>query len=508
MATLGDIQIKKFKTFAPEISTKKHFSEYYNACPKEAEKIVTALFESKYGISWEKALANRPVREYENDDYFIWELVSKASSNKPLAEARDENGVVIESTKLDQAGVNGMVGSHGMPFTLVFEEQCFFEGETVVGNLNELYPMVIISKGKAEGTRVAYQVQLSGGNIEGIPADRLLRGERFSHEANYVEADQSQKVGGLRFSTNSKMREEWSTIRLYHTVGGELHRDGYLDCKIPYIRETDGKVDYLNFFMAAIERTFDYTFNKMMINAQLFGVSNRNANGQYTVIGKSGNVVKTGNGLYTQMRRGARVKYYNKFNIKELTDEIGKLCMNANMPMDKRKIVITTGELGMIWFHEAVERETSGWINVHDEVGKIRKTNNESSSNALAAGYQYTEYLGPNNVLIQVQNMPYYNDKERNKILINGYPAFSARFDIFDIGSDEEPNVILTRLKGEGVARGYINGLRNPFTRQDQINFMATDVDGSSMHRKSGRFGVQLIDPTRVISFIPQVLQG
>lgn len=509
MATLGEVQIKKFTTFAPEIATRKHFSEFYCACPKEMEKVVTTLWEAKYGVSWEKALANRPVRYFENDDYFIWELVSRATSNNPLVEARDENGVTITADSLEDAGVNGMVGSHGMPFTLVFDKQCFFDGETIVGNLNELYQMVVLGKGRTEGTKVAYEVQLSGGNISGIPAERLLRGERFSHEANYVESDLSRQVGGLRYSTNSKMREEWSMIRLYTEVGGELIRkNGMYDCKVPFIRESDGKVDYLEFFMSAIEREFDFEFNRMMINAQLFGVSNRNANGQYTTVGKSGNVVKTGNGIYTQMRKGARVKYYNKFNIKELTDEIGKLCMNANVPMDKRRIVITTGELGAIWFHEAVERETSGWTMMNDEVGKVRKTTSEFSSHALAAGYQYTEYLGPNNIIITVQNMPYYNDKERNKVLINGYPAFSARFDIFDLGSDEEPNIQLTRLKGDEISRGYINGLRNPFTGQNQINYMATDIDGSSMHRMSGRFGVMLMDPTRVVSLVPQVLQG
>ena len=40
-----------------------------------------------------------------------------------------------------------------------------------------------------------YKVELAGGNTEGVPAERLLAGERFSIEAAFVESELSRKVG-------------------------------------------------------------------------------------------------------------------------------------------------------------------------------------------------------------------------------------------------------------------------------------------------------------------------
>ena len=40
-----------------------------------------------------------------------------------------------------------------------------------------------------------YKVELAGGNVDGVPAERLLAGERFSIEAAFVERELSRKVG-------------------------------------------------------------------------------------------------------------------------------------------------------------------------------------------------------------------------------------------------------------------------------------------------------------------------
>ena len=69
------------------------------------------------------------------------------------------------------------------------------DGEYIVGNLNELYQFRILGDPKSEGTNYVYKVELGGGNMNGVPAERLLSGERFSVESAFVEEELSRSVG-------------------------------------------------------------------------------------------------------------------------------------------------------------------------------------------------------------------------------------------------------------------------------------------------------------------------
>lgn len=77
-----------------------------------------------------------------------------------------------------------------------------------------------------------------GGLTQGIPAERLQAGERFSIEFAPVEREGSRKVGDIRFSSPVSMRNEWSTIRIHHKVwGNKLGRK--LAFGIPMVRRDE-----------------------------------------------------------------------------------------------------------------------------------------------------------------------------------------------------------------------------------------------------------------------------
>lgn len=130
-------------------------------------------------------------------------------------------------------------------------------------------------------------------------------------------------------------------------------------------------------------------------------------------------------------------------------------------------------------FHKAVLQTVSGWTQFTingDQVGIIRKTQSQLHENALAAGFQFTEFLAPNGVKVKIDVDPYYDDPVRNKQLHpNGGVAFSYRYDIFDIGSMDQPNIFKVAVKGqEGDMTSYRWGIRNPWTGQmgnDQMSF-------------------------------------
>lgn len=77
-----------------------------------------------------------------------------------------------------------------------------------------------------------------------------------------------------------------------------------------------------------------------------FGTSNRNQNGEYLNFGKSGNVIKTGAGIFEQTEV-ANTIYYNTFSLKLLEDALYELSA-SKLDMNNRVFIIKTGERGKL----------------------------------------------------------------------------------------------------------------------------------------------------------------
>ena len=384
------------------------------------------------------------------------------------------------------------------------------DGEVIVGNLNEVYPMRILGNPRMEGTNAVYKVELMGGITQGIPAERLLPGERFSYEYAPVERALSRKVGDVRFTSPVSMRNEWSTIRIQHKVPGNM-LNKKLACGIPITKETPTgyKKDVMNMWMHYVDWEVEQTFSEYKNNILAFGRSNRNNNGEYMNFGKSGEVIKMGAGLFEQMEV-ANTQYYNKFSLKLLEDALYELSA-SKLDFGDRYFVIKTGERGAIQFHKAVLQTVSGWTQFTlngDALNVVEKTQSKLHTNALAAGFQFVEYRAPNGVRVKLDVDPYYDDPIRNKVQHpDGGPAFSYRYDIMYIGTMDQPNIFKCKIKGQEEFRGYQWGLRNPYTGQLGNQFMSYDEDSATFHRMA-TLGVCVLDPTRTMSLIPAILQG
>lgn len=120
--------------------------------------------------------------------------------------------------------------------------------EFIVGDLNEIYQFRILGDGKYEGSNTVYTVELAGGNTEGVPAERLQPGERFSVEAAYIEKDLSRKVGDVRFAAPVSMRNEWSRVRIQHKVGGAM-LNKKLAVGVPVVDDATGKSAVKDYWM-------------------------------------------------------------------------------------------------------------------------------------------------------------------------------------------------------------------------------------------------------------------
>ena len=348
-----------------------------------------------------------------------------------------------------------------------------------------------------------------GGITEGIPVERLMNGERFSHEFAPVERELSRKVGDVRFTAPVAMRNEWTTLRKQYKVPGSTMLNKKLACGVPVV-DKNGNKKVETMWMPWVEWQFEQEWSDEKNSALMFGTSNRNQNGEYHNIGKSGEVIRMGDGLLAQMKYG-NTYYYNDFSLKMLEDALYELSA-AKLDFGQRTFVIRTGEQGAILFHNAVRNSLSGWTEFQinaDNLGMVRKTTSPLNKNALAAGFQFTEFSAPNGVVVKLEVDNFYDDPVRNKQLdANGHPAMSSRFDIMYIGTMDQPNIFKCALKGHPEFRGFQWGpFANPFTGDTNNMSASFDEDAAVMHRKT-TLGVCILDPTRTMSLIPANLEG
>lgn len=172
------------------VTKDNHIYGLFRANPQKASDVMTVLMSSMHRPTLDTYLSREvPVREYEDDSELWWDIITSSRRNIPLVEARKLDGTPVTAT-------DNNIGVGFEPFYLVFPTDWFAVGEVLWGNMNEKYPLIVKEDGKAEGTNTVYFVEPYGAaGADGIPANRLLAGERFSWAYAPVEDQFSRKVG-------------------------------------------------------------------------------------------------------------------------------------------------------------------------------------------------------------------------------------------------------------------------------------------------------------------------
>lgn len=479
-----------------------HLISIFAKQPQRATNFMVKLLAMHYGYALEEYLRRLPVKYFDDDSDYYWEVVGSSRRNIPIVGAMEELGGEYVTT--------GNLGVGGKPFWVEFSEDWFAYGETIVGEKNEVYPLRIIEEPRLQGSHALYKVELMGGIMTGMPAEELQSGKRFSYDTAFVESELSRAVGDVRFTSPVSMRNEWSTIRIQHKVKGNADQEK-LWVGIP-VQDGNGRVQTISRWMHYVDLQVERTFAEYKANAIMYGRSNRNANGEYNNLGRSGNVIKVGAGLREQMEV-AGTYYYNKFSLKLLNNILLELATNK-LSMNNRIFLLKTGSYGALQFHQAVKDVVSGWFpagyfgSSSNNAAIIQKTNSPLHQNALKAGFQFTEWMAPMGIIVRVEVDPLYDDPVRNKIEHpDGGVAMSYRYDIMDIGTPDQPNIQLAQIKNQPEIRRYQPGLRNPFTGSANLDGIATYDEDSTIIHKFAQLGVMVLDPTRTLSLVPAILQ-
>ena len=155
----------------------------------------------------------------------------------------------------------------------------------------------------------------------------------------------------------------------------------------------------------------------------------------------------------------ANTIYYSDFSLKLIEDALYQLSA-AKLGMGERYFIIKTGERGCIQFHKAILKTISGWTQFifnGDQMKVIEKTQTNLHSTGLSAGFQFVEYKAPNGVRVKIEVDPWYDDPVRNKVDHPlGGKAMSYRYDIFYIGTMDQPNIFRCKIQGQNEYRKVI----------------------------------------------------
>lgn len=478
------------------ITTKNHISTLFGSKPELISKLTTVLLQASGAKNLDTTLSKFPTKKLSaGTTEFAWKVATSDERSIPLVEAR-YNGKTVEDS--DEG-----IGKGRSLIELVYPEKHFTKMHLIVGHRPDVYQYRIIDEPYEEGTNYVYTVELWGAedSLLGVPGDEFTPGNRFSIDGSPVESEFSTQGSGIAFSSPYALRNTVTNMRFEHKVSGKL-----IDCKMEPVYSSNivtvdpntKKARESKTWMQEIYWRFEKAISTQKARTLMFGRTNRDINGKFLNVGNSNCTIEAGSGIREQMELSNTVTY-NRFNVRILEDMLSELS-EGKLDWGERKFIVRTGERGAAQFHRAVTADASGWgaLNfANTNTNGIQGTTSQYHTNAYSAGFQFTEFKAPNNIHVIVEVDPMYDDKVRNKILHpEGGVLESYRYDIMQIGSMAEPNIQKIEVEGGGEIRGYMAGIRDPFSgrKGGVMNHME---DSATMTAMVEGFGAVVLDSGR-----------
>lgn len=467
------------------LTTENHIGKIWQSAPQKVSDMIMTVQQNAFGNNIDSVLAQFPTKELDSDDDFTWELQSQGVDNVALLECRINGTAVVAS---DEPGKNHT------EFELVFPKDWFSDTQRIVGEMNEMYP-VLIQGTRSEGMTTVYTCVMDTGSMEDfIPYEEVIAGKLFSGEYSPVERTMSRKGREIAYKSHITMRNAFSQIRIEKKTPGNM-RDKKMGS---FFKGPNGEV--IKFWQHYESFMFDNAFREDINKLMMFGTSNRSSDGKYKVSGKSGYKITEGAGIRQQME-AANTSYYNTFAIDDLSSRLLDLS-EGKLIADERGFVLRTGERGAWEFHKSLEKFAQLFTPLQDQ-SRMYSTKAGISRMEKGFGGQFVEFMGPNNTKVSLSVDSMYDDKTRNKLKHpNGGVVESYRYDVFDIGTAEgEPNVQKYGVKGTPIMHKYIAGFRNPFSPDGEVSAIGTAEDAWEEHKMF--VGAAIVrDPSRTLSFI------
>lgn len=506
---MSEVKFSKLQIVDPKywsgMTREEHFAWMGENKTQMLDERLNSVYELNYGDDNLVSLVDKfDVHEIDEDVPYRWKLIASEERNIPLKKASmTKTGSQIAST--DKAG-------YGFgEFYLWFPEQYFGEVSNIVGENPEKY-QVKVKEIVPDGLDFRYKVQLqTGDNKLFVPYEELAANTRWKELFAQTEQTLSERGNSVHHASNYMLENTLSMIRKDYFVPGNMITKGENPAMGMnfYSVGKDGKPKKFSKWINKLDWDFYTQFRRDKGRLFLYGKSNKDANGNYTTKGESGNTIRSGFGLYEQMD-GGNLLWYTTFSLKMLTNFAQDLSV-GKLAEDSRKFILSTGERGASQFHEQAQEYAGTTWNAWSRSGHNWKDNGTTIDEA-----QITKYRTVNGIEFIIVKDPQKDDPIINTIKFKDGLASSYTYDLWDIGTENgESNIKKVMLKGQHEAFGYIPGLRDPYSpggkgysgdSAGSNRMMATAKDGYSCH-KAFWGGIMIRNVKRTGRIKPAVLQ-
>jgi len=481
------------KDFYGLVDTNHLKSIYMLPDPQSALDHILRLSSVNHGEDFQTFMRRFGTKTFATQDDFRWMLQAESEKNSPLVAAYI-NGTLV--TTADQTGLGNT------EFELEFSEPWFSAPAQIVGEYNEVYPIYVKQGPTSFGSNYIYTCELATGNHNlFIPFDQLQAGKKFSQDFNIVETSFSTRGGTVSYSSPFSMKGVFSMLRMEDTRGGDMiNRPVAWSWQVMENGRPVTKTLWDEYADWELEQQFQSRVNKFLIYAK----ANKTAAGTYLQKGDSGRYIVEGAGLHQQMSP-SHFYSYNTFSIPWLTDRILSLSV-GNIPIDRRKMMVTSGSWGIKQFHESLEDFSTIWSPLHSDLRVTMDKNNNMTYRGT-----FNKYIGPLGIELTVQLDPTKDNTERNKIMHpsgNGV-AESYTYDILNLGSTTDTsNIQICYKKNEEIIYKIMKGLRSP----DQLSGTAKNPEVASMTldaykiMRATTVGIIVYNPLLTARIVPDIL--
>lgn len=465
--------------------------------PEIISQTMNRLYELNVGTDNFVSFINGLPIEYINDDVvYRWFLQGSDERSIPLIKATTDALGATVVTDAAQVGLNRGI------FYMWFPERYFEATSHIVGEKPEVYQLRVIEDPVQFGNTWRYKVQLfTGDDTLWVLADDLAANTMWSELFGMVEQELSKRGNGVHHTAPYQMENVLSMIRKNYEVPGNMISKGKNKPLAFAFIDQNGKTHTR--WIDKLGWDFYVQFERDKARLIGHGKSNKLADGTFGHNGESGNVIRSGYGLYEQMEYG-NILTYNTFSLDMLTDFAMDMSY-GKIPEDKREFIVSTGEYGAYQFHkDAVNKANSityldANFNIKAEGGKL----------TLDEG-QFLNYVAVNGIKFKLTIDPMKDGYPNTLRHPNGGLASSYIYEIFDVGTTNgTSNISKVSVKEEEEFFGYIPGLRDPFSpynKRTDPRMMATSVDGYSVF-KGFIGGVKITNPKKTARIIPAILR-
>lgn len=490
---LSKLQVTDSKSWSG-LTREAHFGVLGMNDPQWLSKTVRRLYDINYG---DDTLVNfiekLPSITLDEDGEYQWPLQGSDERRIPIVGAATTRANAVAGTFVTDGTVKLGVGKS--QFFMVFPERYFEIPTVIAGPHTESYQLRLTNVENI-GDNYVYTAELmTGDNTLFVPYTDVARGITFAEMYGQVEQEMSTRGNGVHHTSPFIMRNTTSFIRKNYEVPGNLINKGKNTPMAIAFLDQNGKqqtrwIDKLGFDAAT-------QFRRDKTRLLLYGKSNKMDDGTYGNRGESGNVIRSGFGLYEQMD-GGNIAFYNNFSVDFLVQFALGMCV-GKVKEEKRKFTLVTGEYGAVQFHEAIK-------NYAYTNPTLRTDMNLKNGGSTYDFNQFNRVVTVNGIEFSIVIDPMKDDPITNGGLRhpNGGFMSSYTYDIFDFGTTNgEANIKKVIIKGNDEIMYYIPGMRDPFSPNSPMKQTVSHKDGYDVGF-AWWGGVAVVNPLATARLLPQ----